>query len=126
MEISNQKMHRIKSFSVFRTSTTMGILMFLFVLAFFLLLAFFGLIGVLVSLIHHSAVHHAAVNPVPPHEPGRWFFASLPFIEGVGAFFFTALFCWLYNRIVRFTGGIELTVVGPPGAPAETNPATDS
>jgi len=80
-------MHRIKSFSVLRTAATMGILMFLFALAGILLFASFGLIGSLVSLIRHSAVHHAAPKPAMPHEPGPWFFAVMPFIEGIGFFY---------------------------------------
>jgi ABC-type multidrug transport system permease subunit len=118
-------MHRIKSFSVFRTSATMGILMFLFVLACFLLVASFALIGLLVSLISHSAIHHTAVNPAMPHEL-RWVFAAMPLIEGMGVFLFTALFCWLYNRIAPFTGGIELKVVGLPEALPQTQLKVDS
>jgi hypothetical protein len=119
-------MHRIKSFSVFRTSATMGILMFLFVLACFLLVASLGLIGFLVSLIRHSAIQHAKAHPAPPHELGRWFFAAMPFLEGFVGFLFTALFCWVYNRIASFTGGIELKVVGLPEAPTQSDPQIDS
>jgi hypothetical protein len=78
--------------------------MFLFVLA------FFALSGLL-SLIPHSAVHSQAAVHRPPYHPGPWFFAAMPFVEGALGFLFTALFCWVYNRIVGFTGGIELDVI---------------
>jgi hypothetical protein len=115
-------MHRIKSFSVLRTSATMGIPMFLFVLA-----ALVFLIGLPLSLIPHAAVHqHAAVHP-PPNQPGIWFFlAAMPFFEGIAGFLITALFCWLYNRIARFTGGIELNVARHSETLIQTSPSTNS
>jgi hypothetical protein len=60
-----------------------------------------------------------------PHEL-RWFFAAMPFIEGIVAFLITALFCWVYNRIAPFTGGIELKVVGLPEALLQADPKVDS
>jgi hypothetical protein len=115
-------MHRIKSFSVLRTSTTMGILMFLFVLV---PLVSVLLIGLLLSLIPHAAVHqHAAVHPAP-HPPDVWFVAAMPFLEGIAFFFFTALSCWLYNRIAGFTGGIELNVVRLSEALTQTSPTAN-
>jgi hypothetical protein len=91
--------------------------MFLFVLAVFLLLF---LIGLAAFVFHRSALHqHTTMHP-HPHQPGFWFFAAMPFLQGIGAFLFTALFCWLYNRLARFTGGVELNVVGPSEALAET------
>ena len=114
-------MHRIKSFSVLRTSATMGIVMFLSVVALFLS---FGLIGLLLSVIPYTAAHHhVAVHPATS-QPGSWFFASMPFVEGAVGFLFTALFCWVYNRIVRFTGGFELNVVKLPEALAPSSPTT--
>jgi hypothetical protein len=101
----------------------MGILMFLFVLVFFLL---FCLIGLSNSVIPHSAVHqHAAVHPAP-NPPDFWFFAAMPFLEGMVFFFFTALFCWLYNRIAGFTGGVELNVVRQSATFIHTSPTTNS
>jgi hypothetical protein len=41
------------------------------------------------------------------------------------SFLFTALFCWLYNRLAPFIGGIELTVVGSSEAVIQTDPETD-
>ena len=98
--------------------------MFLFVLV--ALLSVF-LIGLPLSLIPHSAVHqHAAVHPAP-NPPGLWFFlAAMPFFEGIGGFLFTALFCWLYNLIARFTGGIELNVVRHSETLIQTSPSTNS
>jgi hypothetical protein len=116
-------MHRIKSFSVLRTSTTIGISMFLFVLALFLSV---GLIGLLLSVFPHTATHqHAALHPAP--DPlGPWFFALMPFAEGAMGFLFTALFCWVYNHIVGFTGGIELNVVKLSEALAPSSRETNS
>ena len=98
--------------------------MFLFVLVFFLLVCLIALSN---SMIPHSAVHqHAAVHPAPS-PPGFWFFlAAMPFFEGIGGFLFTALFCWLYNRIARFTGGIELNVVRQSETLIQTSPTTNS
>ena len=112
-------MHRIKSFSVLRTSTTMGIVMFLFVLASTLLVG-------LLFLIPDSAAHHHAAVQSARNEPGPWIFAALPFAEGIFGFLGTALFCWLYNRIFRFTGGIELNVVRLAEAAAPPSPPTSS
>ena len=61
-----------------------------------------------------------------PHPPDFWFFAAMPFLEGIGFFFFTALSCWLYNRIAGFTGGIELNVVRLSEALTQTSPTTNS
>ena len=115
-------MHRIKSFSVLRTSATVGIVMFLSVLALFLSI---GLIALILSVIPHSVAHqHAAAQPAP-HPLGQWIFVAMPFFEGIGGFIGTALFCWLYNRIVGFTGGFEINVVKLSAAPGQSSPTTN-
>ena len=116
-------MHRIKSFSVLRTSTTMGIAMFLFVLALFLSI---GLIGLLLSVIPYTAAHHHVAVHQATSQPGSWFFASMPFVEGAVSFLFTALFCWVYNHIVGFTGGFEINVVKLSEAPGQSSLGTNS
>jgi hypothetical protein len=109
--------HRIKSFSILRTSATMGILTFVFVLAFFLLAALFGLVA---HQLHHGVTAHVAVSPAPPMMHGRWLFVAMPFFEGIGAFLLTAMWCWVYNRIVKFTGGIEVNVIRVSAAVSES------
>jgi hypothetical protein len=97
----------------------MGIVMFLFVLVFLLLIG-------LLSLIPHSAAHqHAAVQSAR-NQPGPWFFAAMPLLEGIMGFLGTALFCWLYNRFTGFTGGIELNVERLSEAPAPSSPTTNT
>ena len=61
--------------------------------------------------IPHFAVHQRAALRPDPNYPGFWFLAAIPFAEGIVGFLLTALFCWPYNRIAGFTGGIELNVV---------------
>lgn len=46
--------------------------------------------------------------PEGAEGPGPLFFLFLPFLYALMAFIFVPLFCWLYNLIVRWTGGIEV------------------
>ena len=109
--------HRIKSFGILRTSVTMGILMFVFFAAFSLVAAVFGLVA---HQFHHGVAMHVAENAARPMMHGGWVFVAMPFFEGIGAFLSTALWCWFYNWIVKFTGGIELSVVGVSTAGSES------
>ena len=108
-------MHRIKSFTVLRTSATIGVVLFLFVLI-------LSLLAGLVAGVSPVIPHHVGAQVVAPFQPlRRRFFVALPFIEGVAGFLSTGLFCWLYNLSSRFTGGIEVNAVRTPESRAETN-----
>ena len=101
-------MHRIKSFVVLRTSATIGVVSFLFVLT-------LSLLAGLVAGFSPAIPHHFGAHVVAPFQPlGWWFFVALPLVEGIAGFLFTGLFCWLYNVTAQFTGGIEVNVVRTP------------
>ena len=46
----------------------------------------------------------------PGHEPpGIGFVLSLPFLYALAGLIFVPLSCWLYNRVARYVGGLEIT-----------------
>jgi hypothetical protein len=115
--LSQQGMHRIKSFRVVRTSATIGVASFLFALLFFTLGA--ALVAAISLLV---IPHHAATPAVAPSRlSGLLFFMAAPFVQGVAGFIFTAVFCWLYNLSARFTGGMQVNAVRLPESTAEAS-----
>lgn len=84
---------QISSFSVFQTSKVFGLL-------YFVLSAIIAIPMGLFQLYHHNT--EAAIG---------MFFA--PFLYLLFAFIGMVLMTWLYNHIVKWVGGIEVTVAEP-------------
>jgi hypothetical protein len=115
---------RIKSFGVLRTSATMGLAVLLFILALYLLI---GAIVLIAYLNPHSVFHeHPGPRPNQMIQGATWWIGAMPFLEGTMAFVFCAGICWTYNRIARFTGGLEVHVVRLPERVIETSPTANS
>jgi uncharacterized membrane protein len=48
--------------------------------------------------------------PRAPNQPGPVFFLMLPILYALAGLIFVPLTCWLYNKTVKFVGGIEVVV----------------
>jgi hypothetical protein len=94
-------MKRVKSFGIYQTSKVSAIIFF------FIALIFILPFGLFIKLTLGSN------SPGIPFGGGIIFFL-LPILYGVMGFIMTAISCFIYNLIAKWTGGIEieLEIVG--------------
>ncbi len=81
---------QIKSIGIFQAAKVITVLQAVIGLI-------YAVIGIIVVIFAEGEARHGGI-----------FLIFMPVIMGVFAFIFTALFCWIYNLIVRRMGGIEV------------------
>ncbi|MDI1303172.1 MAG: hypothetical protein PSX71_14830 [bacterium] len=87
---------QIKSFSTHQTAKVFAVLMFLMSLVIFVPM-----------LLVMSAVGPGVDAHGHPMEPPYVFMAAMPFFYLVFGYLMTAAWCWTYNKITKYIGGIE-------------------
>jgi len=82
---------QIKNFSILQTSKVLAIL--------------YGVIAILFVpfLLIPSIANGNGVSMII-------FSLAAPFLYAILGFIFTALFCWIYNIVAKYVGGIEFTL----------------
>ena len=90
-------MKRIKSFGIYQTSKVVAIILFFSSLVFVIP---FGLIMMKMTGGNHIQGF--------PFGGGGVFIIILPFLYAIMGFIMTAIGCWIYNLVAKWTGGIEL------------------
>ncbi len=83
---------QITHISVFQTSKVIAVL-------YALISVLYTLIGIPMFIFSHGPLRVAAL-----------LYIFMPVIMLVFGFLFMALFCWLYNVVAKWVGGVEVTV----------------
>jgi len=97
-------MKRIVSFSPHKTALTVATI--------FALISMLFLIPMIIGFSSMPTTDHEG-NPIS-FGPPIGFFIAMPFLYFIFTYIFTIIGTFIYNKIAKYTGGIEVEVVDEP------------